>query len=247
MNLSICLFSVKSLPDEKAETEHLIRQLPFGDSEQERLLAMKNPSAVRSGLGGMIALQALLQRQPLPPSVTIRRNSDGKPFFNDLHMPPFNISHSDELSVAAMSDTANVRGGIGIDIEFVRRSLDHEKLIRRFFTEDEQKIYFASADREDCFFILWTQKEALAKCLGIGIASLLDIMPNEKKDSNMNEKPKKKLDVSKFSFCGYKITLEDKIAYLTVCTEQKPRSVQILHHIDHLRFREIKPILKYEV
>ncbi|MDE7256920.1 MAG: 4'-phosphopantetheinyl transferase superfamily protein, partial [Clostridia bacterium] len=75
----------------------------------------------------------------------------------------FNISHSGEWTVTAVSD-----GEVGVDIQKVK-PVDM-RLATRFFSADEQKILADAGDgAERLFYRLWTVKEAYLKALGVGL------------------------------------------------------------------------------
>lgn len=87
-------------------------------------------------------------------------NDFGKPTAdNGLH---FNISHSGDYVLFALSDRE-----IGCDIEKTRDIIP-EKLGKIVFCDNELTAIKNSADKQQCFFDLWTRKESLLKCLGKG-------------------------------------------------------------------------------
>jgi 4'-phosphopantetheinyl transferase len=97
--------------------------------------------------------------------VDIRFSVNDKPFVpgNSLH---FNIAHSREMFAVAFSHY----GETGIDIEFVNRELDFEKIMENYFSENERKSILASGDNaRKKFFLYRTRKEALLKAMGLGI------------------------------------------------------------------------------
>ena len=96
-----------------------------------------------------------------PKNPEIKFNPYNKPFF-DGDPVYFNISHSAEIVVCAITDTAE----IGIDIEQIKEiNLQNFKLN---MTENEwTKITFSDNKRES-FFNYWTQKEAVLKASGNG-------------------------------------------------------------------------------
>ena len=61
-------------------------------------------------------------------------NENRKPFLKN-HPIHFNLSHSHECAILAMSEKP-----IGIDIEKIRDTLDVSKIAERFFCENEKKI-----------------------------------------------------------------------------------------------------------
>lgn len=87
-------------------------------------------------------------------------NEFGKPKAdNGLH---FNISHSGDYVLFALSDRE-----IGCDIEKAR-DINPEKLGKIVFCDNEMTTIRNAADKQQCFFDLWTRKESLLKCLGKG-------------------------------------------------------------------------------
>ncbi len=89
----------------------------------------------------------------------------GKPYFAKDCGLHFSLSHSDNIAVAAVSESA-----VGIDAE--RISEFREGVCRRFFTSAEARYVMSAAegdDRKDRFIRIWTLKEAYAKMTGRGI------------------------------------------------------------------------------
>ena len=84
----------------------------------------------------------------LPQGVMIGRNENGKPLTDGVF---FNISHSGDLVLCAVSDRP-----VGVDVERLRPV--PARLAERFGTNDPET-----------FFRLWTQMEARIKCRGVQI------------------------------------------------------------------------------
>ena len=87
-------------------------------------------------------------------------NEYGQPFVPGA--PCFSLSHCKEGIAVAADDQP-----IGIDIEGIRHADD--ALIERTMNEAEQAIIRAADELDRVFTRLWTQKEAVLKCLGTGI------------------------------------------------------------------------------
>ena len=86
---------------------------------------------------------------------TYHLNEFGKPVSDSKF---FNISHSHGLVAFVMDDYP-----IGVDIERIRPA--KEDLIEYISSEDEKKYIHD----DESFFEIWTNKEALVKCIGTGI------------------------------------------------------------------------------
>ena len=91
-------------------------------------------------------------------------NEHGKPYV--VNGPYFSISHCKEGIAVAIDEQP-----IGIDIEGIRRV--NEDLIERTMNEEEIRLIANSQEptANRAFTRLWTQKEAIVKCLGTGIES----------------------------------------------------------------------------
>ncbi len=84
----------------------------------------------------------------------------------------FNLSHSQQLAVYAIS----LNQSLGIDLEYLGKSVDCEPIAKRFFTQKEYECITGLNEREkkEAFFRLWTKKEAYLKAIAQGIANGLD-------------------------------------------------------------------------
>lgn len=99
----------------------------------------------------------------------------GKPHLTPVCNPGnlhFNVSHSHELALIAVTPAA----AVGIDVEHVNTRVDYQNISRRFFAEDEHHVLLQQPVEQQChvFFRLWTRKEACIKALGGSIAHALD-------------------------------------------------------------------------
>ena len=103
-----------------------------------------------------------------PADITFSYNQHGKPYLEDNLNINFNVSHSGNTGLIAISDL----GPLGTDVEKYRNRIDTDKMARRFFSEQEQEAFLKIADRQKLqgFFYGWTRKEALIKALGLGLA-----------------------------------------------------------------------------
>lgn len=97
----------------------------------------------------------------------IQEQECGKPFLEN-HAIEFNLSHSENLAVLAVTQDLQV----GIDIEHFSRLVELDKLSKIHFLEPELKWLagFSGDQKQQAFFWLWTAKEARMKITGEGFA-----------------------------------------------------------------------------
>ncbi|HEX5348122.1 MAG TPA: 4'-phosphopantetheinyl transferase superfamily protein [Pseudonocardiaceae bacterium] len=76
----------------------------------------------------------------------------------------FNVSHSDELALVALT----TRYAVGVDVQRVRRLPDASRLARRFFAPAEVRTLGHIPDYR--FFGCWVRKEAYIKATGRGLS-----------------------------------------------------------------------------
>lgn len=107
-----------------------------------------------------------------PAGLSFRYGSNGKPAVKAPRELHFNLSHSGERAVYAVSAVHPV----GIDIEYFARHVEFERIARRFFTQREYAdlIALPAARRRRAFYRLWTAKEAAIKATGTGLSQPLD-------------------------------------------------------------------------
>jgi 4'-phosphopantetheinyl transferase len=88
------------------------------------------------------------------------------------HRPAFNLSHSSELAVVAVTRGRRV----GIDVEHLRQSEQLAQIARRYFAPAEQRQLeaFPAGEFLYGFFSCWVRKEAYLKALGEGLRIPLD-------------------------------------------------------------------------
>ena len=108
-----------------------------------------------------------------PEAVAFSVSPHGKP---ELLTPQlelrFNVSHSRGLALIAVGK----QNQLGVDIEQHRDKVDYMKVSRRFFSSEERKALgmLPPQQQKVAFFRCWSQKEAIVKANGRGIALGLD-------------------------------------------------------------------------
>lgn len=108
-------------------------------------------------------------------------NEHGKPFLRGYPFFNFNISHSGDWVVCAISCK-----NVGIDIEQV---MDIDLgIARRFFSEQEYKDIIGKPKHNQLsyFYDLWTLKESYIKYKGKGLSFLLDTFTINKENEDIS-------------------------------------------------------------
>lgn len=120
------------------------------------------------------ALRLVLAKESGIPATSLRfvNGRHGKPHLHDAPDIGFNLSHSGECALLAVT-----RGlAIGVDLEAIRPDIETDALGKRFLSLAEQAELFAlpAEQRVRGFFNAWTRKEAYLKGRGEGITFGLD-------------------------------------------------------------------------
>ncbi len=103
-----------------------------------------------------------------PTRLRFDRGPHGKPALRSGHGPHFNLAHSGDLALLALSPDHEV----GVDVEQWRAVADYDSIAARFFSPAEQDVLrgLPASARARAFLIGWTRKEAVMKALGLGVA-----------------------------------------------------------------------------
>jgi 4'-phosphopantetheinyl transferase len=108
-------------------------------------------------------------------SVSFRYGPHGKPALaeeSNGNTIRFNMSHSHDVALYTVTRGREV----GIDVEFIRESVEVEQIAERFFSQREIATLRALpvSLRKYAFFLCWTRKEAYIKARGQGLSLPLD-------------------------------------------------------------------------
>lgn len=115
-------------------------------------------------LAAGVILPLALQRSGYFGKFKLEYGKYGKPCLAEPEGLYFNLSHSGEWTVLALSDCE-----VGCDIQRVK--LADIRLAERFFAADEiESVRQAGDSANDLFFRLWTVKESYLKALGTGFS-----------------------------------------------------------------------------
>lgn len=103
-----------------------------------------------------------------PASLVWQLGAQGKPSLLGGEGLHFNLSHSDDVAVLALSTHHEV----GIDVEIHHQQRDAANLSQAVLTESERAWMFAGgpADLDRRFLCCWTRKEACIKAIGSGLS-----------------------------------------------------------------------------
>jgi 4'-phosphopantetheinyl transferase len=122
------------------------------------------------------ALRLLLADTGLGPAdcLTLVAGLHGKPELSHPSAVRFNVAHSDDVALVALSEAREV----GVDVERVQARPDLRAVAARFFTPAESKA-LAGLDGDAltaAFHRCWVRKEACAKAAGLGLRVSLDAL-----------------------------------------------------------------------
>jgi 4'-phosphopantetheinyl transferase len=135
----------------------LINAMAPSPAERKRL----NELHTRQTLG--LALGALSE------SLRFGRTQHGKPYLSDSSIA-FNISHTQTACAVAWSRDVTA---VGVDIEDRNRRANMSGIARSNFSEQEQRRWNDAGHDALLWLAIWTRKEALLKCHGMGIRTRL--------------------------------------------------------------------------
>ncbi len=128
--------------------------------------------AVRSVLRMILADMLGAAEDPEGSTLRVGYGAAGKPFLVNDPQLHFNVSHSDELAVIAVTRV----GEVGIDVERQSAMADRDDIARLVFNGVERATLLAcpAEERDRVFHRFWTRKEALLKAMGVGLPGIAD-------------------------------------------------------------------------
>jgi 4'-phosphopantetheinyl transferase len=152
-------------------------EMHLHSEEIKRIKEISNiMQAQRSGIGSLLVAHIVNGISGVPKrGISMHRYPSGKPFLPDFPNLHFNISHTNNIVVAAVGNHV-----VGIDIETV--STARMSIAKRFFSKSELELLKHCKKREldTLFFELWTARESFAKATGTGIfASISHFIPEK--------------------------------------------------------------------
>lgn len=101
-------------------------------------------------------------------TLAINKSANGKPYLRDYPEVFYNISHTTDAIVCAISDKP-----IGIDMENIRTL--KLGIVKKYYTQREKEFVFSSNSMiDERFTRIWTMKEAYVKWCGEGMSMEFD-------------------------------------------------------------------------
>ncbi len=137
----------------------------FPKAYQQQLLRYRRWQDAQLSLLGKLLLKAgMLRLKAEVDFERIQYTEYNKPYVQNIPIT-FNISHSEELVVCALSENQKY---VGVDIEKIRpiELADYKAQM----TESEQQLIYTAAQPQEAFFKYWTEKEAVIKAHGHGLS-----------------------------------------------------------------------------
>ena len=127
------------------------------DADRERYMIARG--TLRKLLGKYLRIE--------PEKIGFRFENYGKPVVEPCTNLHFNLTHSGELALLAVTQIDEV----GIDLEGLRPISDLMAIAERYFTENEQSLIRSVPEQAavETFFNFWVRKEAYAKAIGKGM------------------------------------------------------------------------------
>lgn len=126
----------------------------------------------------------------------------------------YNLSHAGDYVLCSVDDTANSDIQVGCDLEEIK--IFHEKLVRRYFCEEEQKYILEKGTEEEkkaAFYRYWVLKESFMKATRRGMGLGLNTFTIRCTDGKAPQLVKMPEDlVGTYYFKEYSLNIPYKIA-----------------------------------
>ena len=167
----IYISNVLELSDEDFEEKYLT----LNKESQMRVDRKKNKHEANRSLHAYLLLKCALAKNGVV-NFEFAINGNGKPYLKGQKDVFFNISHSADRVMCAVSD-----GEVGCDVQEI--SHVREGFAERFFAPEEA----ISVKSDEDFYRFWTLKESVAKAKGVPFMEVCKI-PLETSAANMHTK-----------------------------------------------------------
>lgn len=140
-------------------------------AEQRFAQAIRNESLKKQHIRVRVGLRQILASylKLAYDKIKLSKTEYGKPYLVDYPQIQFNISHSADTLLVAISSI----GAVGVDIEQAKNQrTDFSGLVEKCFADSEIAYWNALPETEKSaeFYRFWTRKEAFVKAVGRGLA-----------------------------------------------------------------------------
>lgn len=136
------------------------------EKRRKKALSIRNEKDRKLSVGVEWLLFESLQKLGIDKrDITFCYGSNGKPYIEGAEKLYFNLSHSGEKMMCAVSERE-----IGCDVEQIKDC--RMRVAEHFFCESEYRFIQAQKteeERRDMFFRFWTLKESFMKATGLGM------------------------------------------------------------------------------
>lgn len=165
----------------------------LSSDEMEKYTLYKDKKSKLIYLISHVVLRLVLGKElkTSPRDLRFQISNYGKPSLKGFNFTRFNLSHSEKKAFIIISDTE-----VGIDVECVK-NINYHDIISAFFSQKESLQITKLTNKGEKlieFFKIWTQKEALLKCLGTGLADDVRNTNLDRVNSTRREKNKINLE-----------------------------------------------------
>lgn len=135
----------------------------------EQICSFHSPDDRRRSLAVSLLLRLALSQEGVSlENVCMGKGAQGKPFLEESKVC-FNLSHSGEWAVCAVSDQE-----VGVDVESLCRFEQHgnrmQGIVRRCLNEKERMHWENSKNQGEELVRIWTRKESFVKMTGEGLS-----------------------------------------------------------------------------
>ncbi|MDY3829048.1 MAG: 4'-phosphopantetheinyl transferase superfamily protein [Clostridium sp.] len=131
---------------------------------QEKIERFRFRKDKNLSLGAGVLIDVMLREFNLfEKNMTYSLGENEKPTFSEYKDIHFNVSHSNNKVICAVSSKE-----VGCDIEKI--SPIDINIAKKFFLNSEYEYIKKSKNQEDAFYLLWTLKESFMKITGLGMS-----------------------------------------------------------------------------
>lgn len=149
------------------------RLASLDESERERAARFYSPALADRWRVAHVALRDILGSVTAsdPGELRFTQEANGKPGLVTTQRIGFNLSHSGDLALIAVTEGA----AVGVDVERLGEVPEMEGVAASHFAREEQDALWKAPEttRLETFFRIWTRKEAYVKATGVGIGPAL--------------------------------------------------------------------------